>query len=262
MIKSSIRARAFKVDEASGVEYNMLKSIVFSASAASVFALALAACGDGGAGDPEAGMTPPADAAAPARQDAINTLPGPGEAADAGPDAAGPSPTGPASAAALAPVEDFGEPRGRADFEFAGGVQGSGTAWFFEAGEGVRVHVRVRGMTPGAHAIHVHETGDCSAPDFTSAGEHLGVEAGSQLPDKPDDFEAGMLPDIAAVDDGSGELNAVLEVVSFTEDTERTWPLFDADGAAIVIHRFATGDVPAGEDNPRIACAEIYESDL
>jgi Cu-Zn family superoxide dismutase len=162
----------------------------------------------------------------------------------------------------MAPVQDYGEPGGRADFEFAGGTGGAGTAWFFDAPEGVRAYVMIRDMAPGTHAIHVHETGDCSAPDFTSAGDHLGVDAGQTLPDRPDDFEAGMLPDIAIGDDGSGELNAVLEVVTFTEDTDRTWPLFDADGAAIVIHRFATGDLPAGEDNPRIACAEIYPSDL
>lgn len=240
----------------------MLKRKVIFASTASAVALVLAACGDDGAGGADradsaadqagqpAGATPQ-DAA---QDDALNTLPEP-DASDVADAAAMDSP------AATAPVEDFGEPRARADFEFAGGAQGSGTAWFFDAGEGVRVHVRVRGMAPGAHAIHVHETGDCSAPDFTSAGEHLGVEAGQALPDKPDDFEAGMLPDIAIAEDG-GELNAVLEVVSLTEDTDRTWPLFDADGSAIVIHRFATGDLPPGEDNPRIACAEIYESDL
>src|SRR5690606_30216537 len=45
----------------------------------------------------------------------------------------------------------------------------------FEAANGhVRVTGRVTGLNPGAeHGFHVHEAGDCSAPDATSAGGHF-----------------------------------------------------------------------------------------
>lgn len=245
----------------------MLKCNTFFLATASVCAFALSACGEDRAADADgvrmAGDAVDQDAAPEApgegEGDPLNTLPDPDAAPGGAPDAT-PAPI--ESAAASAPVEDYGEPGARADFEFLDSVPGSGAAWFFESGEGVRVYARMRGMAPGAYAIHVHETGDCSARDFTSAGDHLGVDAGAVLPDKPDDFEAGMLPDIMINQDGAGDLNTVLEVVRLTEDTERTWPLFDDDGAAIVIHRFATGDLALGQDNPRIACAEIYESDL
>ena len=234
----------------------MLKRLGFFAATVSMSALALSACGDRRETDSAALEN---GAGGTAEADDLNTLPDPDEAAPEVPGGAVPPVDAPPPAP-YDPSQDYGEPGARADFEFA--ENGSGTAWFFETPEGVRVYALVRSMAPGAYATHIHETGDCSAPDFSSAGEHLGLDAGVALPDKPDDFEAGMLPDIAIADDGSGTLNAVLEVVTFSEDTERTWPLFDEDGAAIVIHRFASGELPPGEDNPPIACAEIFESDL
>lgn len=227
----------------------MLKRFDIFAVGVSVSALLLAACGDGGA---------PADAelepgGLPAGETAPEGAPGALAGADVAPE--------PAEVAPYDPSQDYGEPHARADFEFAG--EGSGTAWFFQAPEGVRVYVLVRGMDQGSHAMHIHETGDCSARDFVgTAGGHLGADAGQVLTDRPADFEAGALPDLKIRADGSGMLNAVLDTVTFTEDTERTWPLFDADGASIVIHRFATGELPAGQDNPAIACGEIFESDL
>ncbi len=35
-----------------------------------------------------------------------------------------------------------------------------------------RVEANLTGLSPGKHCFHVHETGDCSAPDARSAGGH------------------------------------------------------------------------------------------
>src|SRR5437868_9247802 len=48
-----------------------------------------------------------------------------------------------------------------------------GTVTFTEETEGVRVTASIEGLTPGQHGFHIHEKGDCSAPDFTSAGAHF-----------------------------------------------------------------------------------------
>ncbi len=48
-----------------------------------------------------------------------------------------------------------------------------GQVEFVESSQGVRVTVSLRGLTPGKHGFHVHEFGDCSAPDGTSAGGHF-----------------------------------------------------------------------------------------
>jgi Cu-Zn family superoxide dismutase len=49
----------------------------------------------------------------------------------------------------------------------------TGTVRFTQEAKGVRVQAEVKGLTPGAHGFHVHEKGDLSKPDFTSAGGHF-----------------------------------------------------------------------------------------
>src|SRR5436305_3066571 len=49
----------------------------------------------------------------------------------------------------------------------------SGTVTFTEVADGVQVHAELAGLTAGDHGFHVHEFGDCSAPDASSAGAHF-----------------------------------------------------------------------------------------
>ncbi len=48
-----------------------------------------------------------------------------------------------------------------------------GVVTFLRTEGGVYVVAEVRGLTPGPHGFHVHQLGDCSAPDGTSAGGHF-----------------------------------------------------------------------------------------
>ncbi len=64
----------------------------------------------------------------------------------------------------------------------------SGTVTFIREENGVRVDATVRGLNAGEHGFHIHQYGDCTAPDGTSAGghfnpfghEHDGPEANSR----------------------------------------------------------------------------------
>src|SRR5690606_11368104 len=47
-----------------------------------------------------------------------------------------------------------------------------GRATAMPDGDSVAIALNVEGMTPGEHGVHVHETGSCVGPDFTSAGSH------------------------------------------------------------------------------------------
>ena len=45
----------------------------------------------------------------------------------------------------------------------------TGTVTFTEEADGVRVKANITGLTAGKHGFHVHEFGDCSAADGSSA---------------------------------------------------------------------------------------------
>lgn len=49
----------------------------------------------------------------------------------------------------------------------------TGTVDFIQEKDGVRVIANLEGLTPGKHGFHIHEKGDCSAPDGASAKGHF-----------------------------------------------------------------------------------------
>jgi len=51
------------------------------------------------------------------------------------------------------------------------GNNAKGEVRFYKVDGGVRVIASIEGLKPGKHGFHVHEKGDCSAPDAASAGE-------------------------------------------------------------------------------------------
>ena len=128
---------------------------------------------------------------------------------------------------------------------------------------GVRVRLTVTGLPPGAHALHIHETGACdtsTSTPFSSAGGHhnpTGREHGRLNPAGP---HAGDLPNLVVAESGSGTLDVVSQNLSLSEGSGA---LFDPDGSAIVIHANAdderTNQGPDGPGNSggRIACGVI-----
>ena len=60
-----------------------------------------------------------------------------------------------------------------ADLAPTAGNSARGTVTFTQKDETVLVVAKVSGLTPGNHGFHIHEKGDCSAPDAMSAGGHF-----------------------------------------------------------------------------------------
>ena len=52
----------------------------------------------------------------------------------------------------------------------------SGTITFRQSGDNVKIHAELTGLPPGEHGIHIHEKGDLSAADLSSAGGHYDPE--------------------------------------------------------------------------------------
>ena len=118
----------------------------------------------------------------------------------------------------------------------------------------MRVSLDASKLPPGTHGAHVHTTGRCDGPDFTTAGGHwnpTGMKHGTQNPMGP---HAGDLPNLIVGADGRGS-------VAITLPSGTMAGLMDADGAAFVIHAGADDlkTDPSGNSGGRIACG-VFEA--
>ncbi|QDM40909.1 superoxide dismutase family protein [Altererythrobacter sp. TH136] len=131
----------------------------------------------------------------------------------------------------------------------------AGTVRVVATGSQVSLLAGATGISPGTHGIHLHTTGACRRPDFTSAGGHLNPLNRAHGSLAPGGQHVGDLPNIVVQAGGSGTLTADL---AGTPDQVRAW-LFDSDGTAVVIHAdpddYRTD--PSGNSGGRIACGVV-----
>lgn len=131
-----------------------------------------------------------------------------------------------------------------------------GTARFEEMVGGTRLTVRLTGVRPGAHGLHIHDVGRCDAPAFTSAGPHWNPDGRQHGTANPRGPHRGDLPSVVA--DARGEVNEVFEMAGIRLAAEAARAL-DADGASIVLHERSDDLVtdPSGNSGDRIACGVL-----
>jgi len=152
---------------------------------------------------------------------------------------------------------------GTADFrEVASEVMGATDPRYVVGTVAVEITVKVRGLTPGAHGVHIHEVGACD-PTFAAAGGHFDPGPhGMSDPDANHPFHMGDLPNLIANSDGEA---------SFTVRTTRItlspgpMSIFDDNGSAIIIHgnpdQGVTGEPKSGvSGGPRAACGVITKA--
>jgi Cu-Zn family superoxide dismutase len=135
-----------------------------------------------------------------------------------------------------------------------------GSALVTEAPNGVLLRIEAKGLPPGWHGLHFHETGDCSKADFTSAGGHvhaMATHVHGLL--NPDANEAGDLPNLYVGADGTATVELFSSYVSLKSGGGARPTLMDKDGSALVIHANADDyrAQPIGGAGPRIACGVI-----
>lgn len=140
-----------------------------------------------------------------------------------------------------------------ATIEARSGSAVHGKAVFTAHDGGVLVEISVEGATPGFHAVHVHETGDCSAPDGASAGGHFnpaGVNHGTPFAQPS---HAGDLGNMWVGADGKGF--HVLLAAGLTVDGGPS----SVRGHAIIVHEKADDFMtqPTGAAGGRIGCGVI-----
>ena len=132
-----------------------------------------------------------------------------------------------------------------------------GNVSFTESGEGVTISIQAEGLPPGVKGIHVHETGVCTPPDFTSAGSHFNPTHKEHGFDNPKGFHLGDLPNIEV--DANGKVSAEVTSAELTMKPGAAHSILDSDGSALVIHEKADDykTDPSGNSGLRIACAAI-----
>lgn len=133
------------------------------------------------------------------------------------------------------------------------GNTAQGTVMFHEADGHLMVHARLSGLAPGSeHGFHVHEKGDCSAPDGMSTGGHFNPD-GKPHGAQGADHHAGDMPSLVA--DASGNVDAHFMLMG---PTVAAGPA-SIMGRGVIVHAKADDYTtqPTGNSGGRIACGVI-----
>lgn len=131
----------------------------------------------------------------------------------------------------------------------------AGTVEILANGNQVSLSVTVSGISKGLHGFHLHTTGACVAPSFSSANGHLNPEGKDHGKLNPRGSHLGDLPNLEVGDS---------DVTSLTIDlsdsrTQLMSALFDDDGTAVVIHADPDDHMtnPSGNAGQRIVCGVL-----
>jgi len=127
-----------------------------------------------------------------------------------------------------------------------------GSVLFKKEGDVVRVEIELEGLTPGAHGLHVHEHGDCSAPDATSAGGHFNPDGKAHGAPTDSQRHVGDLGNVTA--DATGRVSVVLTDLLIALEGSRS-----IVGKAVVVHEKADDfkSQPSGDAGGRLACGVV-----
>jgi superoxide dismutase, Cu-Zn family len=128
----------------------------------------------------------------------------------------------------------------------------SGTITFTKTAQGVHVVANLAGLSKGKHGMHVHEFGDCSAPDGTSAGGHYNPMQMKHAGPMDDMRHEGDLGNIEADETGKATLD-------YTDPKLELEGMHSIIGRSVIVHA-SEDDMktqPTGNSGARIGCGVI-----
>jgi Cu-Zn family superoxide dismutase len=147
------------------------------------------------------------------------------------------------------------EPReGVARVEPTQGNTAHGLVTFTERRDKVIVTAEIEGLPPNSvHAIHVHERGNCSAPDASTAGSHFNPQSRPHGEAPELERHAGDMPNLRSDEFGRVRYRAELNLISVAPG-----PLSVLD-RSVVIHAQPDDyqSQPSGNAGDRVACGVI-----
>lgn len=127
-----------------------------------------------------------------------------------------------------------------------------GVVTFEKTEKGIKIVADATGLTPGKHGFHIHEFGDCSSGDYTSAGSHFMVPGESHGGPTDTNRHKGDMGNLEADSTGHAHLEWVDSSISFSGPNSIL-------GRSVIVHEkeddFKTQ--PTGNAGARIACGTI-----
>lgn len=132
------------------------------------------------------------------------------------------------------------------------GNKATGIVWFTETPKGIAVFADFYGLTPGKHGFHVHEKGDCSAHDASSAGGHFNPEGVNHGGPDSKVRHVGDLGNVEADSTGYAHYERIDQMIQLEGP-------HSIIGKSIVIHADPDDLVsqPTGNAGARIGCGPI-----
>jgi len=136
------------------------------------------------------------------------------------------------------------------------GNQASGVVNFIQRADMVYIEARITGLTPGLHGFHIHEKGDCRAPDGSSAGGHFNPAAATHGGAESAIRHAGDLGNLKADASGIAVYKGQVSGISLDVGSD------SIIGRSVIVH--ANQDDlrtdPAGNAGARVACGLVSKS--
>ena len=137
----------------------------------------------------------------------------------------------------------------------ASGSLVSGRLVLVPMGDGLHLRGEIGGLTPGSrHGFHIHEKGDCSAADASSAGGHFNPTGQPHGRAGQGAHHAGDADNLVADAKGVARVDAHLGGLSLGNGAAN-----DVAGRAVIVHAAADdySSQPAGNAGARVACGVI-----
>ena len=160
---------------------------------------------------------------------------------------------------AIDPVDAGAAPDTIAVLSATAGNAVTGDLAFQAVDGGVAITGQVNGLPPGGeHGFHVHETGDCSAPDGSSAGGHFNPLAAAHGRVGSDAHHVGDTDNIVADDTGVAMVNTRLEGATLGDGADT-----DVLGRGVIVHADPDdyASQPTGNAGARLACGVIVRAE-
>jgi superoxide dismutase, Cu-Zn family len=134
----------------------------------------------------------------------------------------------------------------------ASGSQVKGWVKFTQMKGYVLVEGDVTGLTQGKHGFHIHDKGDCSAPDATSAGGHFNPTNQPHGVPNSTKSHMGDLGNIKADSTGHAKFSFKNKILQLSGDNTIV-------GRAIIVHANLDDEKtqPTGNAGARVACGVI-----